>query len=112
MTLLAVDIGNTTTGIGSYELGELRSNFAIPTRTLTHRELTKESLEGPLVHTSTPQIIGIASVVPWASDELIVVLHEIFPTATILVVTSSNIPMTIGYPNPDELGTDRLLGAL
>ena len=113
MTLLAVDIGNTSTTIGFFEPnGRLSRRFNIPTRTLTHRALTRETLEAPLVGVIQPDIIGIASVVPWASDELIVVLHEIFPQATVLVVTSGNMPLKIDYPRPDELGTDRLLGAL
>ena len=86
--------------------------FDIPTRTLTHRALTRETLDTPLAGIPRPDTIAIASVVPWASDELIVVLQEIFPSATILVITSGNIPLRIDYPHPEELGTDRLLGAL
>src|SRR5438477_10835938 len=111
MTLLAVDIGNSSTTLGVFaDSGQLLSRFDIPTRTLTHRALTRETLDAPLTGVTAPSIIGIASVVPWASDELIVVLHEIFPEATFLVVTSANLPMTVDYPNPEELGTDRLLG--
>ncbi|HWF43181.1 MAG TPA: type III pantothenate kinase, partial [Candidatus Kapabacteria bacterium] len=116
VTLLAVDIGNTSTTIGMFDHADpsnaLSHRFDIPTRTLTHRALTRETLDVPLAGIPTPNIIGIASVVPWASDELIVVLHEIFPETIILVITSSNMPMKIDYPHPEELGTDRLLGAL
>jgi len=113
MVLLAVDIGNSSTTVGLYDgTGILLNHFDIPTRTLTHRDLMREALEAPLKDITTPDIIGLASVVPWASDEVIVVLHEIFPTATVLLITSNNIPIQIDYPNPDELGTDRLLGAL
>lgn len=120
MSLLAVDIGNTSTTVGffvddrssTHEAGTLRHRFDIPTRTLTHRALTRETLDGPLTTLGKPETIAIASVVPWASDEMIVVLHEIYPEAKILVVASANIPLTIQYPHPEELGTDRLLGAL
>src|SRR2546430_2162174 len=113
MELLAVDIGNSSTTIGAFDRnGQLATKFDIPTRTLTHRAMTREALDAPLSGIASPAIIGIASVVPWASDELIVVLHEIFPGATVLVITSNNIPISIDYPNPEELGTDRLLGAL
>ena len=125
MSLLAVDIGNTSTTVGFFaderrtaeSTGMLQHRFDIPTRTLTHRALTRETLDAPLTALALatlgkPEKIGIASVVTWASDELIVVLHEIYPEATILVVTSSNIPLRIQYPHPEELGTDRLLGAL
>ena len=113
MALLAVDIGNTSTTIGLFdESGRLANRFDIPTRTLTHRALTRETLDAPLTGIAEPRIIGIASVVPWASDELIVILHEIFPSATFLVITSSNIPMQMDYPQPEEVGTDRLIGAL
>jgi type III pantothenate kinase len=74
--------------------------------------MTLESLEAPQKGISSPETNGIASVVPWASDEIIVVLHELFPEATILIMTSTNVPMTIDYPHPEELGIDRLLGAL
>ncbi|MDP4200134.1 MAG: type III pantothenate kinase [Bacteroidota bacterium] len=113
MSLLAVDIGNTSTTLGFFdEQGTLRHRFDIPTRTLTHRALTHETLDAPLAPLGKPVTIGIASVVPWASDELIVVLHEIYPDATVLVISSSNLPLQIRYPHPEELGTDRLLGAL
>ncbi|SRR5579883_2282522 len=113
MELLAVDIGNTSTTLGLFDGGgSLVKRFDIPTRTLTHRALTREALDAPLTGIAHPAMIAIASVVPWASDELIVVLHEIFESATVLVITSGNMPMKIDYPNPDELGTDRLLGAL
>ncbi|HEY3876203.1 MAG TPA: type III pantothenate kinase [Candidatus Kapabacteria bacterium] len=112
MDLLAVDIGNTSTTLGLFGNEKLSKRFDIPTRTLTHRALTRETLDAPLAGVAQPDIIAIASVVPWASDEIIVVLHEIFPHATVLVITSTNIPIEIGYPHPEELGTDRLLGAL
>ncbi len=113
MGLLAVDIGNTSTTLGLFdEDGKLAQRFDIPTRTLTHRALTRETLDAPLAGVVAPDTVAIASVVPWASDELIVVLHEIFPSSTQLVITSTTIPMSIDYPNPEELGTDRLLGAL
>jgi len=118
MGLLAVDIGNTSTTLGLFEdersssEGRLSKRFDIPTRTLTHRALTRETLDAPLTGITPPDVIAIASVVPWASDELIVVLHEIFAAATVLVITSGNIPMRIDYPHPEEIGTDRLLGAL
>ncbi len=118
MALLAVDIGNTTTSLGIFAealpdaVGSIEKRFDIPTRTLTHRPLTRETLDVPLAGILPPETIALASVVPWATDEIIVVLHEMFAHATIIVLTSSNIPLRIGYPRPDELGTDRLLGAL
>ncbi len=113
MALLAVDIGNTSTTIGLFaEDGRIETRFDIPTRTLTHRDSTRELLDAPLAGVAEPTIIGIASVVPWASDELTAVLRERFPEAKCYVLTSANIPMEIDYPQPEELGTDRLLGAL
>ncbi len=113
MGLLAVDIGNTSTTLGLFDAdGLLTQRFDIPTRTLTHRALTRETLEAPLAGILAPNTVAIASVVPWASDELIAVLQEMFPLAQIRVIDSSTMPMRIGYPHPEELGTDRLLGAL
>ena len=113
MVLLAVDIGNTTTSLGIYaEGGRMEKRFNIPTRTLTHRALTRETLDAPLSGIVPPETIAVASVVPWATDELIVVLHEMFAAAAVIVLTSGNIPLDINYPQPDELGTDRLLGTL
>ncbi len=113
MGLLAVDIGNTSTTLGLFDdAGRLAQRFDIPTRTLTHRALTRETLDAPLAGIVAPNTVAIASVVPWASEELIAVLQEMFPTAQQLVISSSNMPLAIDYPNPDELGTDRLLGAL
>ena len=114
MSILTVDIGNSSTALGVFTGAQTVAapRFDIPTRILRHRELTRESLEAPLAGITPPETIGIASVVPWATDELIVVLHEVYPESTILVMTPSNIPLTTDYPNPDELGVDRLLAAL
>ncbi len=118
MALLTVDIGNTSTTLGLFEderssaEGRLTKRFDIPTRTLTHRALTRETLDAPLAGIASPDVIAIASVVPWASNELIVVLREIFPSAMVLAITSGSVPIQMGYPHPEELGTDRLLGAL
>ncbi len=107
MGLLAVDIGNTSTTLGLFDAeGVLAQRFDIPTRTLTHRALTREALDAPLADILLPNTIAIASVVPWASDELIAVLQEMFPSANLLVITSSNIPLQIDYPRPEELGTE------
>ena len=113
MELLAVDIGNTSATLGFFgSSGKLQSRFDIPTRTLTHHAHTRETLDAPLAGISPPTTIAVASVVPWASDELIFVLREIFPAADVIVITSGNIPMRIEYPHTEELGTDRVLGAL
>lgn len=113
MAILAVDIGNSSTTIALFEGANVPTHrFDVPTRVLRHRELTGESLEAPLAGITPPETIGIASVVPWASDELIVVLHELYPDATVLLMTSASIPLTIEYPHPEELGIDRLLGVL
>ncbi len=113
MGLLAVDIGNTSTTLGLFDAdGVLAQRIDIPTRTLTHRALTRETLDAPLAGIAQPETVAVASVVPWASDELIAVLQEMFPLARLLVITSNTMPLTIDYPNPEELGTDRLLGAL
>ncbi len=113
MGLLAVDIGNTSTTLGLFDdAGKLALRFDIPTRTLTHRALTRETLDAPLAGILAPTTVAIASVVPWATEELIAVLQEMFLSAKLLVINSINFPLTIDYPNPEELGTDRLLGAL
>lgn len=114
MSILTVDIGNSSTALGLFtgSTSTAAPRFEIPTRILRHREMTRESLEAPLAGMAAPETIGIASVVPWASDELIVVLHELYPDSTILVMTSSNIPLAIAYPHPEELGIDRLLATL
>lgn len=113
MGFLAVDIGNTRVTLGLFEderssaEGRLTKRFDIPTRTLT-----REMLSEPLTGITPPDVIAIASVVPWASDEIIAVLREMFGDATIVIISSGNIPMRIDYPHPKELGVDRWLGAL
>jgi type III pantothenate kinase len=113
MSILAVDIGNSSTTIAAFgPTAVAESRFDIPTRILRHRQMTREALGAPLTQIPIPETIGIASVVPWATDELIVVLHELYPDATILLMTSANIALAIDYPHPEELGIDRLLAAL
>ena len=55
MELLAVDIGNTSTTLGLFGAeGALAKRFDIPTRTLTHRALTRETLDAPLAGVVDP----------------------------------------------------------
>ncbi len=112
MTLLTVDIGNTSTTCGLFASRELLHSFHFPTRTLTHQGLATEAIVAPMAGSAAPEAIAIASVVPWASDELVTVLAALYPSAKIKVLTSRELPISIKYPNPEELGADRLIGSL
>ena len=109
--ILAVDIGNSSISFGTFEGSELKQTFAYPTADITS-SATPNSLFEVFKTLTDISTAAIASVVPEATEEVKRLLASAFPSATILLIRNSNIPIVNHYRQPERLGTDRLLGAL
>lgn len=115
--LLVIDVGNTNTVFGVYQKNELEPAFH--RRTVTRRDRTSDEL-GVFLKAFfkeeglDPSVIGNAiysSVVPAFNPIVSRMLEDWFKVAPIVVNYQMNLPFTIAYPRPFEIGADRLVNA-
>jgi len=109
MMLLAVDIGNTRTTYGAYDGSKLLRVFSH--ETLKDGLTTNSDFIHEMSHIPRPDIVGIASVVPEATQKTALVIEAILKEIPIRIVSNEDVPIINKYRNPNEVGTDRLLGA-
>jgi len=112
--LLAVDIGNTSTQIGVFEGEKLLTNW----RAKTNKEATADQMA--LLMREFFQMAGfrfeevkgvvISNVVP-SQEHAITSMAKRYFKCEPLSVNYENIPIKIDYPNPKEIGADRLVNA-
>lgn len=113
--LLAIDIGNTSTAIGVYRDSELVSHWRTETKkTSTADEfalLFRKFFE--MDGYSFDQIEGIAmsNVVPSVQHAITSMSRRYFNVQP-LSVNYENAGIKINYPNPSEIGSDRLANAV
>jgi type III pantothenate kinase len=98
---LLVDVGNGYTKFALAEHHEIWDRFDCPTRDLTTDHLTQ--LLAPH-HFSQ---ITIASVVP----SILTVFQQYRPNLLQIITNQSQLNLDIDYPNPQSIGTDRLVNA-
>ena len=114
--LLAIDCGNTNTEFGLYRDSKLIASHRFTTSELgTSSEcalsvdwmLTRQELKRDAV---TAVVIG--SVVPHVTGQLIEMAEKYFDINPVVVNGQSPLGIKILYDNPQEVGTDRVVGAL
>lgn len=113
--LLAVDIGNTSTAIGIYRSSDLVGHW----RTETKKESTADELAllfrklFEMGGYSFDQIDGIviSNVVPSVQHAIASMSKRYFDIEPFFV-TADNAGIEINYPNPSEIGADRLVNAV
>ena len=121
--LLALDVGNTNTVLGLYQLqpdGAAESGLAAHWRVSTHRTQTADeygvlfsnlfNLHG-LATTDVHHII-ISSVVPPVESTLQQVCESYFKVKPLFVEPGIKTGMPVLVDNPSELGADRLVNAI
>jgi type III pantothenate kinase len=119
--LLAVDVGNTNTVLGLYDLASDKSPKLIAHwRVSTHRTQTADeygvlfvnlfNLHG--VATDKVQDIIISSVVPPVESTLTQVCQNYFNVKPLFVEPGIKTGMPVLVDNPAELGADRLVNAI
>ncbi len=112
--LLTIDVGNTSTAIGIYEASKLLGHW----RTETNKKSTADEMALTLRKLfemggyQFDQIDGIAisSVVPSANHAYQSMASRYFHLEP-LIADYTNVGIEIQYPNPQEIGADRLVNA-
>jgi len=97
-----VDISNTFTKCSLYVKGRHTKKLRLLTC-----EITPRKLQEIFTAYNRPEMIIAASVVPKVTE----ILKETFPN-THLLSGKSHLPILIDYPNPSEIGADRLANAI
>lgn len=111
--LIAIDVGNTNIVIGLFRGQTLLHHWRLATHAgrtadeygLTVRELIRD------VESSRPSHAILSSVVPNLTPIFVDVLERYFDIVPHVVTHESPFGLTIAYPNPEEIGADRLVNA-
>lgn len=114
--LLAVDIGNTNIVLGLYDGPRLRHHWRVRTDRLRTAD------EYGLLLTNLMQIVGIhptqikgaivGNVVPPLNSTITQAIEVYFSTSPIFINANLDLGISINYPNPSEIGADRLVNAV
>ena len=114
--LLAVDIGNTNIVLGLYDGSRLRHHW----RVRTDRQRTAD--EYGLLFTHLMQIVGlhptlidgaiVGNVVPPLNRTISMAIDVYFGMKPLFVSPELDLGIGINYPNPTEIGADRLVNAV
>lgn len=113
MKIFSIDIGNTTTHFGLVVEGQTKHTASILTPSLEESDnelataLSDAHLRGDLLDG-----IAFSSVVPTATSWLEKILTASRSQVPILHLSCENCPIPINYPNPQEIGQDRLANAI
>jgi type III pantothenate kinase len=105
MSLLCIDIGNTRLHLGRVEGEKVSRTEDLPTRELARllpERLTAGDFEG----------VAYCSVVPTATAELETCLREAGIIAAVRLDHACCPGLSISYPNPSEVGPDRLANGI
>ena len=114
--LLAVDIGNTHTGLGvfrndqliaTHRLSTSRSRTAVETWTAV-----SPFLSGTGITPNTLKGLGISSVVPEATAAFEAMARNRLKTEPVTITGHLNLGMKIMYDDPGSLGADRICNAV
>jgi len=110
---MAVDIGNTDTVVGVYDGQRLVTDFraaSVPNLTVDEAGLFVTSLCRRHLETGEKQVnrLAICSVVPGLTDIYRHMARKYFQAEPIIIDCGLHLPFRIDYPNPDEIGPDRL----
>src|SRR4029079_8027242 len=113
--LLVVDIGNTNVVLGIYDGPVLKAHWRLATDAKTTADeygilFTSLLASGSIV---PAQISGaiMSSVVPTLTATFEALIEQYFGQRPLIVTSESDTGLTIRYPNPKEIGSDRLRNA-
>ena len=113
--LLAIDVGNTTTGVGVFEGDRLTHRWWLTTlRERTADELGLTVLNLMRLDRLSPrrlQAAAISSVVPSQTEPWQEACRRFFGVEALVVGPGVDTGVEIAYPIPEELGADRIVNA-
>ena len=104
MSMLCLDIGNTTTHLGTVQDGMVSGEIRIPTAALG------EKLTAYVQNIKNAKLLAYCSVVPTASQHVDEVARSC--GLELFNLNADTCPLPIDYPNPGEIGQDRLANAV
>jgi type III pantothenate kinase len=113
--LLVVDIGNTNVVFGIYDGSVLRGHWRLATDAKTTADeygilFTNLLAAAGIVPDQTSGAI-MSSVVPTLTGTFETLIEQYFRQRALIVTSESDTGLTIRYPNPREIGSDRLVNA-
>jgi type III pantothenate kinase len=113
--LLVVDIGNTNVVLGTYDGPTLRAHWRLATDPKTTADeygiLFTNLLASAGIHPRQMSGAIISSVVPTLTATFETLIEQYFQQRPLLVTSETDTGLTILYPNPKEIGSDRLVNA-
>ncbi len=114
--LLAIDIGNTDTVVGVFDGDKLLANFRVTSNvnmTVDEAGLFVSSLFNHHMEAEAAQVsqVAICSVVPHLTKIYEKMTREYFKVEPLTISSHIKLPISINYPNPEEIGADRLANA-
>jgi type III pantothenate kinase len=114
--LLAVDIGNTHTGLGVFQHDRLIATHRLPTSRTRNSAETWNAispfLSGTGISPNTLTGFGISSVVPEATAVFEEIARDPLRSPPVTVSASLALGIKIIYENPASLGADRICNAV
>ena len=113
MTILALDIGNTSTHFGLFgSKGSLDATFTFPTAAIISGDRVNAELIQQLSSLGNLDSIFIASVVPEATKSLEQLLKRSHAETKVRTLKNQDVPLINRYQDPSKVGIDRLLVSL
>lgn len=113
--LLAIDIGNTTVVWGIYEGRTLRGHWRLATDASKTADeygiLLVNILEQAGIDTEQISDAIVSSVVPSLTGVFDEMVETYFKRTPLIVSSDLEMGLQIAYPNPGEIGSDRLVNA-
>ncbi len=111
--LLAIDIGNSNINIGCFEGENLRATFRSATRAEDTSDEVALQLSQFLAQRGLPKPtdFALASVVPRLTPVWRQVVEAHYGLEPLFVTAKVKLNIKISYPNPHEIGADRLCNA-
>ncbi len=119
--LLAIDIGNSNTVIGLFPLGQKAHGKPIDSfRTETHRKMTVDEwgvlIQSLLSHSPSGSMeiksLICSSVVPSLNQAIAEMAEKYFRSPVLFVTHRIDTGLVFKYPNPSEIGADRIVNAV
>jgi type III pantothenate kinase len=104
MSMLCLDIGNTTTHLGTVQNGMVSGEIRIPTAALG------EKLTTYVQNIKDAKLLAYCSVVPTANQHVEWVARSC--ELELFNLNADTCPLPIDYPYPEEIGQDRLANAV
>lgn len=113
--LLVVDVGNTNVVLGIYDGPRLKAHW----RLATDAKTTADEYGILFTHLLASAGVGpeqtsgaiMSSVVPPLTPTFETLIEQYFRQRPLIVTSESDTGLTIRYPNPKEIGSDRLVNA-